>query len=123
MNSSPFIIPLYEAGEMDGLLFIVMRYVVGSDLKMLLQREGPLEPGRLVSLFRQIGGALDAAHASGLVHRDVKPGNILVASGAGPEDQGHVYLTDFGLTKRSASLSGVTASGHFIGTIDYVAPE
>jgi tRNA A-37 threonylcarbamoyl transferase component Bud32 len=119
----PNIIPLYEAGEVDGALYIVMRYVVGSDLKALMEREGLPEPPRLLSLFRQVAGALDAAHAAGLVHRDVKPGNILVASGAGPEDTDHVYLTDFGLTKRSSSQSGLTGTGHFIGTIDYVAPE
>jgi len=119
----PNIIPLYEAGEVDGAMYIVMRYVVGSDLKALMEREGLPDPARLLSLFRQVAGALDAAHAAGLVHRDVKPGNILVASGAGPEDTDHVYLTDFGLTKRSSSQSGLTGTGHFIGTIDYVAPE
>jgi serine/threonine protein kinase len=119
----PNIVPIYEAGEADGLLYIVMRYVEGSDLKALLDREGPLDPSRVVSILSQVGAALDAAHARGLVHRDVKPGNILIASGAGREDPDHVYLTDFGLTKRSSSLSGLTSSGHFIGTMDYVAPE
>jgi tRNA A-37 threonylcarbamoyl transferase component Bud32 len=119
----PNIIPIYEAGETGGLLYIVMRYVDGSDLKAVIEREGPLSPERLVQLLRQVGGALDAAHARGLVHRDVKPGNILIASGAGTEHEDHVYLTDFGLTKRSSSLSGLTATGHFLGTIDYVAPE
>jgi tRNA A-37 threonylcarbamoyl transferase component Bud32 len=119
----PNIIPIYEAGEASGLLYIVMRYVEGSDMKELLDREGPLELDRITSILRQVGAALDAAHARGLVHRDVKPGNILIASGTGREDPDHVYLTDFGLTKRSSSLSGQTTSGRFIGTMDYVAPE
>jgi hypothetical protein len=119
----PNIIPIYEAGEVGGMLYIVMRYVEGSDLKQVIEREGPLDPVRVSQLLRQVAGALDAAHGRGLVHRDVKPGNILLASGAGPEDEDHVYLTDFGLTKRSSSLSGLTVTGHFLGTIDYVAPE
>jgi len=119
----PNIIPIYEAGEASGLLYIVMRYVEGSDMKELLDREGPLDLDRSTSILRQVGAALDAAHARGLVHRDVKPGNILIASGTGREDPDHVYLTDFGLTKRSSSLSGQTTSGRFIGTMDYVAPE
>jgi serine/threonine-protein kinase len=119
----PNIVPIYEAGEAGGLLYIVMRYVEGSDLKALLDREGPLDLDRTVSILRQVGAALDAAHARGLVHRDVKPGNILIASGTGREDPDHVYLTDFGLTKRSSSLSGQTTTGRFIGTMDYVAPE
>ena len=119
----PNIIPIYEAGEASGLLYIVMRYVEGSDMKELLDREGPLDLDRVTSILRQVGAALDAAHAKGLVHRDVKPGNILIASGTGREDPDHVYLTDFGLTKRSSSLSGQTTSGRFIGTMDYVAPE
>jgi hypothetical protein len=119
----PNIIPIYEAGEVDGLLYIVMRYVDGSDLKQIVTREGPLDPARTGRLLRQVAGALDAAHDHGLVHRDVKPANILLASGSGPEHEDHAYLTDFGLTKRSSSLSGLTVSGHFLGTIDYVAPE
>lgn len=119
----PNIIPIYEAGEVEDRLYIAMRYVVGSDLRGLLDREGPLPLDRALALFSQVAGALDAAHARGLVHRDVKPGNIMVASGAGHEDSDHVYLTDFGLTKRSLSLTGYTTAGHFLGTIDYVAPE
>ena len=119
----PNIVPIFEAGESRGRLYIVMRYVEGSDLKALLDREGPLDLDRTVSILRQVGAALDAAHARGLVHRDVKPGNILIASGTGREDPDHVYLTDFGLTKRSSSLSGQTTTGRFIGTMDYVAPE
>jgi tRNA A-37 threonylcarbamoyl transferase component Bud32 len=119
----PNIIPIYEAGEASGLLYIVMRYVEGSDMKELIDHEGPLDLERITAILRQVGAALDAAHARGLVHRDVKPGNILIASGTGREDPDHVYLTDFGLTKRSSSLSGQTTSGRFIGTMDYVAPE
>jgi serine/threonine protein kinase len=123
----PNIVPIYEAGEADGHLFIAMRYVPGSDLKALLAKEGRLAPARLLRLFVQVGDALDAAHVLGLVHRDVKPGNILVTSVAehsGHAHPDHVYLTDFGLTKRTTSLSGsLTGTGHFLGTVDYVSPE
>jgi serine/threonine protein kinase len=123
----PNIVPIYEAGEAEGRLFIAMRYVPGGDLKALIAQEGGLPPARILRLFVQIGDALDAAHVLGLVHRDVKPGNILVtsvvehSSHAHPD---HVYLTDFGLTKRTSSLSGsLTGTGHFLGTVDYVSPE
>ena len=116
----PNVIPLYQAGEADGLLFIAMRLVVGSDLRELLAREGPLPAPRALNLIRQIGAALDAAHASDLVHRDVKPGNVLLTQQDGDE---HCYLTDFGLTRRISSDTGLTVSGHFVGTIDYIAPE
>jgi hypothetical protein len=123
----PNIVPIYEAGESDGHLFIAMRYVPGSDLKALLNREGALPPARILRLFVQIGDALDAAHVLGLVHRDVKPGNILITSlteRSGHAHPDHVYLTDFGLTKRTTSLSGsLTGTGHFLGTVDYVSPE
>ncbi len=125
----PNIIPIFEAGEASDLLYIVMRYVDGMDLKALLEREGQLEPTHAVDLFVQVAGALDAAHARGLVHRDVKPGNILVESGHGAEHADHVYLTDFGVTKNfgvsknSLSITDLTTVGHFVGTIDYVAPE
>src|SRR4051812_5903623 len=123
----PNIVPIYEAGEADGQLFIAMRYVLGRDLKGLLVEQGgrlPLES--TLRLFGQIGDALDSAHRAGLVHRDVKPANILVAAGERPHSKrgDHVYLTDFGLTKRTAELSGgLTGTGHFIGTVDYVSPE
>ncbi|WP_328853960.1 protein kinase [Microbispora hainanensis] len=113
----PNIIPVYEAGERDDLLFIAMRYVEGSDLRKLVQSEGPLPVGRANPLFVQIASALDAAHAHGLVHRDVKPANILVTQAD------HVYLTDFGLTKSSSAEAGLTSHGHFMGTPRYVAPE
>ena len=123
----PNIIPIFEAGEADGQLFIAMRYVIGSDLKALLTEQGGQLPlGRTLRLFRQVGNALDSAHRAGLVHRDVKPGNILVAAGErsrAPLDD-HVYLTDFGLTKRASELTGgLTGTGHFLGTVDYVSPE
>jgi serine/threonine protein kinase len=123
----PNIVPIYEAGESEGHLFIAMRYVPGSDLKALLSREGPLAPTRALRLFVQVGDALDAAHVLGLVHRDVKPGNILLTAlteHSGHAHPDHVYLTDFGLTKRTSSLSGsLTGTGHFLGTVDYVSPE
>ena len=123
----PNIVPIYEAGEADGQLFIAMRYVAGSDLKALLGQTGGMPLARLLRIFVQIGDALDAAHQLGLVHRDVKPGNILVASTQERTGHGyfdHVYLTDFGLTKRTTSLSGaLTGTGHFLGTVDYVSPE
>jgi serine/threonine protein kinase len=124
----PNIVPIYEAGEAEGQLFIAMRYVLGPDLKGLLVNEGGHLPAdRTLRLFRQIGDALDSAHRAGLVHRDVKPGNILVAGGREQTHHAsgdHVYLTDFGLTKRTSELSGgLTGTGHFLGTVDYVAPE
>lgn len=119
----PNIIPVFEAGEADGLLFIAMRYVRTTDLKGLIEQEGRLEPERAVSIISQTASALDAAHEQNLVHRDVKPANILIALGAGSEGSDHAYLADFGLTKHTQSQSGLTQTGHFMGTIDYVAPE
>jgi ABC-type branched-subunit amino acid transport system substrate-binding protein/tRNA A-37 threonylcarbamoyl transferase component Bud32 len=116
----PSIVPIYEAGEVDGQLYIAMRYVEGTDLKALLREERPLEPGRALALLEQVGDALDAAHRRGLVHRDVKPANVLVAAEAGRE---HCYLSDFGLTKQASSESGLTESGQFVGTAEYIAPE
>lgn len=118
----PNILPIYQAGEASGLLYIAMRYVEGQDLGMLLASQGALEPYVALPMFTQVAAALDTAHAHGLVHRDVKPGNILLSKSASL-DGVHVYLTDFGLTKRSTSLSGFTTAGHFLGTIQYVAPE
>jgi Protein kinase domain/WD40-like Beta Propeller Repeat len=118
----PNIVPVYEAGEAEGALYIAMRYVDGIDLNALLAREGRLEPERAISIVGQVGSALDAAHLQGLVHRDVKPGNILVASGQGVEGE-HVYLTDFGVAKQAKTRSGLTRTGLFVGTVDYAAPE
>jgi serine/threonine-protein kinase len=113
----PNIVPIYDADEADGTLFIAMRYVEGSDLKEVIRSEGRLDARRTVAIVGQVASALDAAHALGLVHRDVKPSNVLLT----PED--HVYVSDFGLTKRALSVSGLTATGQLVGTIDYVAPE
>ncbi|MBI2238857.1 MAG: protein kinase [Actinobacteria bacterium] len=118
----PNIVTVYDAGETEGVLYISMRYVEGIDLERLLRQETRLEPTRSVLLVSQCASALDAAHAEGLVHRDVKPANILLASGPAPTAE-HVYLTDFGITKRVRSDAGITRTGQFVGTVDYVAPE
>jgi hypothetical protein len=112
----PNVVPVYRAGEEDGVLFLVMRFVPGSDLRSLIKRGAGLEPERAVAIAGQVAAALDAAHQHGLVHRDVKPANVLLADG------GHVYLTDFGLSKRLAG-DGPTEDGGFLGTVNYVAPE
>ena len=114
----PNVIPVYEAGEDSGRLFIAMRYVDGADLKAVLRRHGQLPPERLVRLVTPIADALDAAHARGLVHRDVKPSNVLVDD---PGGRDHPYLADFGLTQSAAHRG--PADGGLMGTIDYVAPE
>ncbi|HEY8198426.1 MAG TPA: serine/threonine-protein kinase, partial [Candidatus Limnocylindrales bacterium] len=118
----PNIIPIYEAGERDGTSFLAMRYVEGIDLATRL-RSGPLKPREAVSMLAQVAGALDAANAAGLVHRDVKPANLLVAASQGVDQADHVYLTDFGLTKERGSETGFTRTGSFLGTLEYVAPE
>jgi hypothetical protein len=117
----PHIIPVYAAGEADGVLFIAMRFVAGSDLRVAVGRDGGLPPERAAAYFSPVASALDAAHASGLVHRDVKPANILVDSGPGRPE--HVYLSDFGLARGMLSSSGLTRAGQFVGTPDYAAPE
>ncbi|MFJ7265145.1 serine/threonine-protein kinase [Streptomyces sp. NPDC099050] len=119
----PHIVPVFEAGETDGMLYIAMRFVAGQDLRAMLDRTGPLPVDAAARIAGQVASALDAAHAHDLVHRDVKPGNILVAGGTDSEHPEHVYLTDFGLTKKSLSLTGFTSVGQFVGTLDYVAPE
>jgi YVTN family beta-propeller protein len=117
----PNVLPVYDAGETDGVLWIAMRHVDGIDLAALLTRDGPLAPEQALAIAGQVAGALDAAHARGLVHRDVKPGNILLAVEGG--SVAHAYLADFGLTKRVGGARGLTLSGQVLGTIDYVAPE
>jgi CHASE2 domain-containing sensor protein len=113
------VIPVYEAGEDDGLLFIAMRLVEGTDLGRLLESCGALEPARAARLIGQLAGALDAAHARGLVHRDVKPANVLLT----PDRPEHLYLTDFGVAKSIGGGGAVTAAGGWAGTLDYLAPE
>jgi tRNA A-37 threonylcarbamoyl transferase component Bud32 len=116
----PNVVPIYDAGEVEGLLYIAMRYVEGTDLKALLRREGAFPPDRAVALAAQLASALDAAHERGLVHRDVKPSNVLVTGRAGKE---HCYLADFGLSTSASDRSVLTDPRQIVGTIDYVAPE
>lgn len=119
----PNIIPIFDAGEADGVLFIAMRYVDGQDVRSLLDRVGALPAPRAVGIVSQVASALDAAHAYGLVHRDVKPANMLLndrAEGGGAE---HVYLSDFGVSKQSEATSNLTRTGQLVGTLDYLAPE
>jgi serine/threonine-protein kinase len=112
----PNVVPVHGAGEEDGQLYLVMRYVPGTDLHALLKRDGPLDPERAASVVAQVGSALDAAHAAGLVHRDVKPANVLLAGE-------HAYLSDFGLTRLLSSEEQLTETGQWLGTIDFSAPE
>jgi serine/threonine protein kinase len=115
----PNIVPIHRGGEIDGVLYLAMRFVPGTNLRQLVDR-GPLELDRIQRVTSSVASALDAAHERGLVHRDVKPANILI-SGEGEREQ--VYLTDFGLTKRLGSAGSLTRSGAWVGTPDYVAPE
>jgi hypothetical protein len=116
----PNVVPIYAAGEEGGVPFIAMRFVAGSDLSRRIAREGRLAPEQAVALIAQIGNGLDAIHAAGLVHRDVKPANVLLGGGEGDE---HAYITDFGVARNVATQSGLTQTGRFVGTLDYVAPE
>jgi ABC-type branched-subunit amino acid transport system substrate-binding protein/DNA-binding beta-propeller fold protein YncE len=111
----PHVIPIHAAGEHEGQLYLAMRYVEGSDLKTILERERKLAPERMLAILAQIADALDAAHRRGLVHRDVKPANVLL------DEEGHAYLTDFGITKQLGGDS--TDTGQVVGTLDYLAPE
>jgi serine/threonine-protein kinase len=111
----PNIVTVYDAGEVDGTLYLAMQYIEGADLARMLDESGRLKPYRAIDVCRQIGDALDAAHGQGLIHRDVKPANVLI-------EGRHAYLTDFGLTKRLGGTQ-VTLTGDVVGTIHYVAPE
>ena len=113
----PNIAPLYEAGEEEGTVFIATRWVEGIELGELIRREGTLGAARAARFAAQLADALELAHGKGLVHRDVKPSNVIVT------EEDHLYLTDFGLAKRAGSASGLTGAGQMLGTVDYVAPE
>jgi DNA-binding beta-propeller fold protein YncE len=113
----PHVIPIFHAGEHDGVAYLVMRHVEGEDVRTLVRRSGPLPASRAARIAAQVGDALDAIHAAGLVHRDVKPANVLLGAGD------HVYVTDFGLAKHVVSTGGTTRSGQWVGTLDFVAPE
>jgi predicted Ser/Thr protein kinase len=116
----PHVVPIVAAGEEDGVLYLAMRHIDGSDLRELLRREVRLEPERALDLLAQVAAALDAAHSAGLVHRDVKPANVLVTQG--PEGE-HAYVCDFGLARHISSASSLTTDRGLIGTIDYIPPE
>jgi serine/threonine protein kinase len=113
----PNVVPIFDAGEEDGVLYIMMRLVEGTDMRALIAAEGRLEPLRAARIVRQVGAALDAAHASGMLHRDVKPANVLLAR------RDHVYLSDFGLAKPVASVGELTRHGTIVARAEYVAPE
>ena len=117
----PHLIPVYGAGEADGVLFIAMRYVPGGDVRSLVRRNGPLSPARMAAIISPVASALDRAHAVGLVHRDVKPANMLLDVRQGRPD--HVYLGDFGISRQMLSPASLTEKGNFLGTADYCAPE
>jgi serine/threonine-protein kinase len=119
----PNVIPIYDMGSHEDLLYIAMRYVSGTDMRQMIKKRGRILPENALFLIGQAARALDAAHRRGLVHRDVKPGNLLIERGSDEADPDHVYLADFGITKHAMSRSGLTSTGQFLGTIDYVAPE
>jgi len=116
----PHVVGIHYAGEHEGMLFFVMDYITGTDLRETLRKQGALDPSRAIDLLEQSASALDAAHARGLVHRDVKPANIVISIKDGEE---HAYLTDFGLAKKYDTASGLTVKGAVVGTVDYMAPE
>ena len=117
----PNVIPVHQAGEEDGHLFLAMRLVEGTDLRQAIALDGPLAPGAAAEVIGAVAGALDAAHSAGLIHRDVKPANVLVGAGA---DAGRIYLTDFGISRSTRSgAETVTGTGEVVGTADFIAPE
>ncbi len=116
----PNVIPVYEAGEADELLYLIMRFVPGTDLRAAIDEAGAMEPGRAARIVGQVANALEAAHRRGLVHRDVKPANVLLAGEGAAE---HAYLTDFGIAREVQATGGLTKTGMVVGTLDYIAPE
>lgn len=116
----PNVVPVYAGGEADGELYLVMRFVDGTDLRALLASQGALQPQRAEGLLVQVAAALDAAHAAGVVHRDVKPANILITAGARGE---HAYLSDFGIVGLAEADTELTETGAWLGTVDFAAPE
>jgi serine/threonine-protein kinase len=119
----PHIIPVFEAGEASGVLFIAMRWVRGGDVRSIIGQFGPMAPARAAEIISQVASALDAAHGRGLVHRDVKPANMLLDASLGSGRPDHVYLSDFGLSKGALQTSALTGTGTFLGTLDYISPE
>ena len=117
----PHVVMIYRAGDEDGQMYVSMDYIRGTDLRAMIDHQGALDPRQAAGIIEQVAGALDAAHAAGLVHRDIKPANILIAQRDGYAD---AYLTDFGLSKQLRSgTTALTKTGMFVGTVDYVAPE
>src|SRR5262245_1114766 len=114
------VVQIYHAGEEDDRLYLAMRYVHGTDLRSELKRYGRLDVWRAVEIVRQVASALDAAHEIGLVHRDVKPANVLLSRRDGRD---HAFLTDFGLTKDLSSRERETRTGIVVGTTGYISPE
>src|SRR4051812_39092993 len=112
----PNVIPVYAAGEIEGQLYLATRYVQGTDLQALLRSDGPLEPDRAADIVQQVAAGLDAAHAAGLVHRDVKPANVLLSGR-------HAYLSDFGLTRPVEAETRMTDTDERLGTVDFMSPE
>ena len=119
----PRVVSVFGTGERDGLLYVAMRYVPGPDLQRLLTSRGHLAPERAADLIAQVGEGLDAVHAAGLVHRDVKPANVIVSDDRAGAADADAFLTDFGLARSVAASTGLTATGQLIGSVDYMAPE
>ena len=121
--NDPHVLPIHNFGEIEGRLFIDMRLVNGSDLAAVLSRRGALELAEAVDVLAQVAGALDAAHRDGLVHRDVKPSNVLIADGGSDSEFGFAYLTDFGVAQIGGADTSLSTTNAVAGTLDYMAPE